>query len=233
MSGPHRQRASPDFLGRELSYIGFCKRVAQAWNHRDSIANKDAVGNADSQQDVFLNTDSEADSETEDLLGAPDSVQAEAGSQQVQQDARQPSARERCKYRALVQKLHVNTGHASNEQMLRLAHRAKASAEVIQAIKEFKCAVCEELQVPPSHRVAALSHTETPNHIVGLDIVQVELKKDSPNGVIETKFNVLTAVDYATDFAQQVVFAARASQCCQSLSSTLVQTLWSASGGLC
>ncbi|CAE7223028.1 RE1 [Symbiodinium sp. CCMP2592] len=89
--------------------------------------------------------------------------------------------------------------------LTKLAHRAKASAEVIQAIKDFKCAVCEELQVPPSHRVTAMSHTETPNHIVGLDIVQVELKKDSPQGVVETKFNVLTAVDYATDFAQQVV----------------------------
>ena len=63
--------------------------------------------------------------------------------------------------------------------------------------------------MPSSHRVAALQHTETPNHIVGLDVVQVELKKDTPQGVVEEKFQVLTAVDYATDFAQQVVLPDR------------------------
>ena len=105
----------------------------------------------------------------------------------------------------MIQKLHVNTGHASVPQMLRLAQRAKAPAGLVAEIRKFKCPICEELQVPPSHRVAALHHTETPNHIVGLDVVQVELKKDGPHGTSEQKFNVLTAVDYATDFAQQIV----------------------------
>ena len=53
--------------------------------------------------------------------------------------------------------------------------------------------------------MAALRHTETPNHIVGLDVVQVELTKEGPNGMQEQKFNVLTAVDYASDFAQQIL----------------------------
>ena len=108
----------------------------------------------------------------------------------------------------MIQKLHVNIGHASVPQMLRLAQRAKAPQAVIDAIRQFRCPICEELQVPPSHRVAALKHTETPNHIVGVDVVQVELKKDGPDGMIEQKYNVLTADDYATDFAQQVVLPA-------------------------
>ena len=108
-----------------------------------------------------------------------------------------------------MQKLHVNTGHASLPKMLRLAGRAKAPERLIQAIKDFKCPICEELQVPPSHRVAALQHSETSNHIVGLDVVQVELKRDTSQGMVEEKFDVLTAVDYATDFAQQVILPNR------------------------
>ena len=175
----------------------FCKLIARTLHARDELV--------EPNEDVFLNTDDEADSETEDLLRLPESNQAEAGSQVEQGEVPAAEPRSRNKFRAMIQKLHVNTGHSSNEQMLRLAHRAKASGEVIQAIKEFRCSVCEELQVPPSHRTTAMSHTETPNHIVGLDIVQVELKKDTPSGVEEVKFNVLTAVDYATDFAQQYV----------------------------
>ena len=40
-------------------------------------------------------------------------------------------------------------------------------------------------------------------------MVQVELKRDTPTGVREEKFNVLTAVDYALDFAQQIVLPDR------------------------
>ena len=63
--------------------------------------------------------------------------------------------------------------------------------------------------MPPSHKVAALQHSETPNHIVGLDVVQVELKWDSPHGMVEEKFDVLTAIEFATDFAQQVILPNR------------------------
>ena len=105
-------------------------------------------------------------------------------------------------YVAMVQKLHVNTGHATVPQMLRLAYRAKAPQAVVDMIKKFRRPVCEELQVPPSQRVASLKHTETPNDLVGLDVIQVELKRDAPNGIKEIKFDVLTAVDYASDFSK-------------------------------
>ena len=107
---------------------------------------------------------------------------------------------------ALVRKLHVNTGHASVEQLLRLAHRCKASQDIVQAIRAFTCPVCEELKTPPSHRPSAIPHAEKPNEIVGVDYVQVELKKENESGkVTERKFNVLTCVDLATSFAQQIV----------------------------
>ncbi|CAE7551398.1 RE1 [Symbiodinium necroappetens] len=166
----------------------FCKKLVRALASRD----KEVLP----EHDIFMQTDDEADSEREsDQEGDPD------------EEPRLQAANRRS-YAAMIQKLHVNTGHASVPQMLRLAQRAKAPADLIAEIRKFKRSVCEELQVPPTHRVAALRHTETPNHIVGLDLVQVELKKEGPRGPIETKYNVLTAVDYASDFAQQIVLPA-------------------------
>ena len=107
---------------------------------------------------------------------------------------------------AMIRKLHVNTGHASNEQLLRLANRCQVSQEVKQQIKEFRCAICDEHKVPASRRQSAIPHAEQPNQIVGVDFVQVELKHvDNSGKVVERKFNVLTCVDLATDFAQQVI----------------------------
>ena len=45
----------------------------------------------------------------------------------------------------------------------------------MQAIKEFKCSVCDKLKSAPSHRKATIQHAESPNQVVGVDYVQVEL----------------------------------------------------------
>jgi hypothetical protein len=51
-----------------------------------------------------------------------------------------------------------------------------------------------------------MPHTDKPNQVVGIDYVQVELTKDDGEGnEIEHKFNVLTCVCLATDFAQQII----------------------------
>ena len=150
--------------------------------------------------DVFLHSDSDADSERD-----PESADEREAQPEAEEGQPPGGPLPASKYKAVTQKLHVNTGHASVSKMLRLAQRAKAPERVIRLIREFKCPVCEELQVPPSHKSVSLRHTETPNHLVGLDVVQVELKRDTPRGMIEEKFNVLTAVDYATDFAQQIL----------------------------
>ena len=166
-----------------------CRRIALHWASRDHLV--------ETQLDIVLNTEDEADSERE----------SEEGEAAPDEGAQEPPPRGRS-YAAIVQKLHVNTGHASVPQMLRLAQRTKAPEALLDAIRKFSCPVCEELQVPPSHRVAALRHTEVPNQIVGVDVVQVELKKDTPQGIEERKFDVLTVVDYASDFCQQIVLGA-------------------------
>ena len=100
----------------------------------------------------------------------------------------------------------MNTGHASPEQMLRLANRCQSSEIIKRVIRNFKCSVCEELKVPTVRRKATMPHTDKPNQVVGIDYVQVELTKDDGEGnEIEHKFNVLTCVCLATDFAQQII----------------------------
>ena len=168
----------------------FCKVVASYFASRDKLVTP--------THDIFLNSDDEADSERESDPEGPAN----------EPDRQDPERPRRVNYPAMIQKLHTNTGHASIPQMLRLAQRVRAPAAVIEAIKQFRCPICEELQAPPSHRVAALRHTEVPNQIVGVDVVQVELKKDGPDGMEELKFNVTTVVDYASDFAQQIVLPA-------------------------
>jgi hypothetical protein len=116
----------------------------------------------------------------------------------------------RARARQIVTKLHVNTGHASPEQMLRLANRCKSSTVIKQAIKEFKCSICQELKLPSLHRAAAMPHAEQHNQVVGIDFVQVELSKEEGNqGLVERSYNVLTCVCLATDFCQQIVVPRR------------------------
>lgn len=90
--------------------------------------------------------------------------------------------------------------------MLRLANRCQSSEIIKRVIRNFKCSVCEELKVPTVRRKATMPHTDKPNQVVGIDYVQVELTKDDGEGnEIEHKFNVLTCVCLATDFAQQII----------------------------
>ena len=136
----------------------------------------------------------------DDELAEDMPVEAPAGDAQKQQVEKTARAKQ------IVMKLHINTGHASPEQMMRLANRCHSSDTVKDAIRHFKCSVCEELKLPTLRRSATMPHADQPNQIVGVDYVQVELKRDEENGdMVERKFNVLTCVCLGTDFCQQIV----------------------------
>jgi hypothetical protein len=140
-----------------------------------------------------------------DALEPADPEQPVLNSEGAVAAAAQPEQRSE-KIKAIIQKFHTNTGHASVEQMLRLAKRCQSSQEVQDAIRKFRCPVCEELKVPPSRRQAAMPHADKPNDIVGVDYVQVELKKEDEHGkLVEIKRNVLTCVCLGTGFAQQII----------------------------
>ena len=132
--------------------------------------------------------------------------QLDSGEQDSEGALQDPTALEMRRARALVHKVHVNTGHSSPEQLRRLALRCQSSEAIMRAIREFKCSICDELKNPPLYRKATIQHAENPNQIVGLDYVQVELHREDSHGkMVETKRNVLTAVDMASGFAQQIV----------------------------
>jgi len=95
---------------------------------------------------------------------------------------------------------------------MRLANRCQASEEIKEAIRTFKCPVREELKPRPSYRKATLAHAEQPNQIVGLDFVQVELKRENANGQMDPNgrnqkgcFQMCLSCNRVTDFCQQVV----------------------------
>ena len=77
--------------------------------------------------------------------------------------------------------------------------------------KPGHCSSHKELQMSSLSRTKAptvVPHAGNPNGLVlvGMDFVQVELKRTHASGKIEEKvFNVLTCVDLATSFAQQVI----------------------------
>ena len=151
---------------------------------------------------------------SEEILAMHDPDEKELGREIVGHDddgdepevSDEPSTKDEQKAVALVRRLHVNTGHASPEQLMRLANRCKASETIKKAIRSFKCPVCEELKPPSIHRKATIAHAESPNQVVGVDFVQVDLKKEGDDGKIyEIKRNVLTCVCLATDLAQQIV----------------------------
>lgn len=150
-------------------------------------------------EDVFASLD-DPDIEQDAMS---DAAGAEPGAE-LANPAEPPVPKQRIQ--SMLRKLHVNTGHSSIQQMLRLANRCQVSDEIKQEIKKFKCDICDEHKVPPSHRQSAIPHAEQPNHIVGIDFVQVELKHVNDQGdTVEDKYNVLTCVDLATDFAQQII----------------------------
>ena len=148
-----------------------------------------------------------------DCLLAIDAVEDESGEPvdaPASGESDDPDKSVEARAKQIVTKLHINTGHASPEQMLRLATRCQSSEAVKRAIRNFKCSVCQELKLPTLRRNAAMPHADQPNHVVGVDYVQVELSREEENGgknngLEELKFNVLTVVCLATDFAQQIV----------------------------
>ena len=124
----------------------------------------------------------------------------------VADEEQQAEDMSKARAKQIVLKLHINTGHASPEQMMRLANRCQSSQTLKNAIREFSCPVCKELKLPSLRRAAAMPHAEHPNQIVGVDFVQVEISREEGNrGLVRRKFSVLTCVCLATDFCQQII----------------------------
>ena len=94
----------------------------------------------------------EEDQEEEQLEEEPEERLERPFAEGDRQSPRQSLNRRQLRVSALVRKLHVNTGHASVEQMLRLANRCQANKDIVDCIRSFQCPICNELKPPPSYR---------------------------------------------------------------------------------
>ena len=97
------------------------------------------------------------------------------------------------KEKNLVHKVHVNLGHPSRSDFIRVMRMARARPEVLEYIRrEYQCDLCQEHQKPSPARPAAIHHTYEPNKVVGVDVVYM------PGLTPDEQVPVLNIVDWGT-----------------------------------
>lgn len=74
-----------------------------------------------------------------------------------------------------LRKLHVNCGHASKGDMLRMLKCGKARARALALCREFKCRQCDEHAAPKISRSVKPRNTTHFGERVGFDLVDLEL----------------------------------------------------------
>eukprot|EP00438_Fugacium_kawagutii_P020699 Skav229155 [mRNA] locus=scaffold2275:264912:272030:- [translate_table: standard] len=89
--------------------------------------------------------------------------------QSVQMDG--PLNREsRQKVETAIRKMHVNLGHASSEDMLRILRHHRASSQVLDLVRAFECDLCKARQMPKAVRHSAPPRDLAPLRYIGLDV---------------------------------------------------------------
>eukprot|EP00435_Cladocopium_sp_Y103_P030061 s1739_g7.t1 len=91
-----------------------------------------------------------------------------------------------------IKKLHVNLGHPSTKDMLRILRHSNASAEAIKAAQQFECSVCKNHTHPASQLPAKTSRIMEFNEKVGMDI------KYLPGWKVNQRVPCINIVDYST-----------------------------------
>ena len=64
-----------------------------------------------------------------------------------------------------IRKSHVNLGHASTADMLRILRHHGAQEQVLEHVKAFECGVCKARQLPKSVKDSATPGTWRPSDI--------------------------------------------------------------------
>ena len=95
--------------------------------------------------------------------------------------------------RAAIRRLHHISGHKPVSVMLHLLKGARASPQLIKAVKNFKCDVCTELEKAANAMKFKMPSTYAFNYCVGLDVFYL---KDSEG----TTFGFLSIVCSGTTF---------------------------------
>eukprot|EP00435_Cladocopium_sp_Y103_P018859 s2377_g4.t1 len=69
-----------------------------------------------------------------------------------------------------IKKLHVNLGHCSNADMLRILQHHRAQPEVLEMVKAFSCDICKANSAPKAVKDSAPPRDLAPLRYIGLDV---------------------------------------------------------------
>ncbi|CAE8643680.1 unnamed protein product, partial [Polarella glacialis] len=69
-----------------------------------------------------------------------------------------------------LKRMHVNLGHASIPDMLRILKHSRAGPEILELCRGFSCSVCESRKDPKIARPTAVPHTTAPLRYASLDV---------------------------------------------------------------
>ena len=91
-----------------------------------------------------------------------------------------------------VQRLHVQLGHPSVTDMLRLLHHGDAHVAALEAARQLRCSVCDEQKKPAVQRFADTPYVPRPLTRVMVDVKEMPWRKNRGGSyVIKQVFHAL------------------------------------------
>ena len=69
-----------------------------------------------------------------------------------------------------IRKMHINLGHASTEDMIRILRHHHAQPQVLEMVRAFQCDLCSARQMPKAVRDSAPPRDLAPLRYIGLDV---------------------------------------------------------------
>ena len=99
-----------------------------------------------------------------------------------------------------INELHVNLGHASRADMLRILRHHHAQESVLELVKSFECSICQARVAPKVAKESAPPRDTAPLRYVGLDVKHLPSWK--PHEKIKA-LNRMSHVRFATDVPLQ------------------------------
>lgn len=95
--------------------------------------------------------------------------------------------------RQWIKKIHVNLGHPNKEKLKNLLNIQNCSKHLIDAIDDFQCSTCAELQLPRTARPAVMHEEKDFNDCIGCDLVTWTTQTGE-------RHQFLHVIDFATNF---------------------------------
>lgn len=97
-----------------------------------------------------------------------------------------------------IRKIHTNLGHPGTNKLRNLLQSQGYPKHIVEAVADYKCSTCHELQLPRRARPASLTNEEREfNDVIGCDVIKWTSSKGK-------QFQFLHLIDSATNFHQAV-----------------------------